>query len=331
MDGGPSGGNVVANLGAGRGGRGVVPGVGHRAPRGRDARRRRRGRIAGGDRTVGVDDPGRHGRRDSSADHPSSRRRTRRERRRRHRNRPHGGGARRPDRRPRAPSGAGQSVTAPLLLAIAGLAVLDSFNPATIVAVTLILLAAPRRPVLTALATVLGAALTVFGAGAALFLGAGAASGAVDGIVQGIRYVAFAAAGLVLILAGIRRFRTRPRTPIALPAWFTPWTALPFGALLTGADLPNAFPYFIAIERLLNAGVTTGAGLLILAGYAVIYCLPCLVLLTVGILSHRRTHALLSRITTRLGTGDVTASPVIAVALILLGGVVASLPFWALR
>ena len=222
-------------------------------------------------------------------------------------------------------------MNAPLLLAIAGLAVLDSFNPATIVAVTLILVAAPRSPGLTALVTVLGAALTVFGAGAALFLGAGAAAGAVDGIVQGIRYVAFAAAGLVLILAGIRRFRSRPRTPITLPAWFTPWTALPFGALLTGADLPNAFPYFIAIERLLDAGVTTGEGLLILAGYAVIYCLPCLVLLIVGLLARRRTHAWLSRITTRLGTGDVKASSFIAVALIVLGGFVASLPFWLLR
>jgi hypothetical protein len=222
-------------------------------------------------------------------------------------------------------------VTGPLLLAIAGLAVLDSFNPATIVAVTLILIAGPRRPGLTALVTVLGAALTVFGAGAALFLGAGAAAGAVDGIVQGIRYVAFAAAGFVLILSGIRRFRTRPRTPIALPVWFTPWTALPFGALLTGADLPNAFPYFIAIERLLDAGLTPGEGLLVLAGYAVIYCLPCLVLLAVGLLARRRTHAVLSRITTRLGTGDVAASPAIAVVLILLGGLVASLPFWLLR
>jgi hypothetical protein len=49
------------------------------------------------------------------------------------------------------------------------------------------------------------------------------------------------AAGLVLILTGVRRFRTRRRTAIALPAWFTLWTALPFGALLTGADLPPRF------------------------------------------------------------------------------------------
>lgn len=221
-------------------------------------------------------------------------------------------------------------MTAPLLLAIAGLAALDAFNPATILAVTLILLAAPRRPGLTALVTVLGAALTVLAAGAALFLGAGAAAGAVDGIVLGVRYLAFAAAGLALVVSGLRRFRTRPRVPIALPPWFTPWTALPFGALLTAADLPNAFPYFIAIERLIDARVEPLDGVLVLVGYAVVYCLPCLVLLAVGVLARRRTHALLTRITTRFGTGDVRPSAPAAVALVVLGCVVASLPFWAL-
>ena len=63
-----------------------------------------------------------------------------------------------------------------LLGAIAGLAALDAFNSATIVAVTLILLVAPSRPGLPAMVTILGAATTVFVAGAALFLGANAAA-----------------------------------------------------------------------------------------------------------------------------------------------------------
>lgn len=61
------------------------------------------------------------------------------------------------------------------------------------------------------------------------------------------------------------------------------------------------------------------------------YCLPCLVLFAVGIFARKRTHALLARVTARLGTGDLKASPATAVVLILLGGVVASLPFWELR
>lgn len=221
-------------------------------------------------------------------------------------------------------------MTAALLGTIAGLAAIDAFNPATMVAVILILLAAPERPGLTALVTVLGAATTVLVAGAALFLGAGAAAGAVDGIVIALRYVAFGAAGVALIISGTRRFTTRARKPIELPVWFTPWTAFPFGVLLTGADLPNAFPYFIAIERLIDAGTIPSQGLWVLAGYAVIYCLPCLLLLLVGLTSRSRTQAFLTRVTQRFGTGEVRASRAIAITLIVLGTGVGTLPFWAL-
>lgn len=115
-----------------------------------------------------------------------------------------------------------------------------------------------------------------------------------------------------------------------MPLRFSPWTALPFGALLTGADLPNAFPYFIAIERLVDSQVPSGQGLLVLAGYAVIYCLPCLVLLVIGLLARRRTRAFLERITRRLGTGEIARSVPIAIALVLVGVGVGTLPFWLL-
>lgn len=217
-----------------------------------------------------------------------------------------------------------------LVAGIAGLALIDSLNPATIVAVTLVLIAAPRRPALVASAAVLGAALTVFVVGAALFLTAGAAAGAVDGIVIGLRFLAFGAAGIALIVAGLRRLRERPRKAITLPAWFSPWTALPFGMLLTAADLPNAFPYFIAIERMVATDVTTGGGLAILAGYTVIYCLPCLILLVVGLVSGSRVRDRLQRLVDRLGTGTVKRSIPVAILLCVLGLAVASIPFWLL-
>ena len=218
-------------------------------------------------------------------------------------------------------------ITAGLLLAVAGLALLDSLNPATIVAVTLILLAAPKRAGLIALAAVTGAALTVFAVGATLFLSAGAAAGAVDGIVIGLRFLAFGAAGIALIVSGIRRFRDRDRKAIALPAWFTPTTALPFGVLLTAADLPNAFPYFITIERMVSAVVEPLVGLLIILGYTLIYCLPCLILLFVGTINRDRTKNWLGRIVAKIGTGIIRRSIPIAIATITAGMVVASIPF----
>lgn len=217
-----------------------------------------------------------------------------------------------------------------LIVGIAGLALLDSLNPATIVAVTLVLIAAPRRPALVAGSAVLGAALTVFVAGATLFLSAGAAAGAVEGIVVGLRFVAFGAAGIALVIAGIRRLRDRPRRAIELPSWFSPWTALPFGVLLTAADLPNAFPYFIAIERMVATDVPVGMGLATLAGYTVIYCLPCLILLAVGLAHGPRVRERLQRLVDRLGTGTATRSVPLAIMLTLIGAAVASVPFWLL-
>lgn len=219
-------------------------------------------------------------------------------------------------------------MSAALLFGIAGLALLDSLNPATIVAVTLILIAAPRRPGLVAGAAVLGAGLTVFAVGAALFLTAGAAAEAIDGIVIGLRLVAFGAGGIALIVAGVRRFRDRERRPIALPAWFSPWTAVPFGVVLTAADLPNAFPYFIAIERLVATGAGVWVGLAVIAGYTLIYCLPCLILLAVGLIARERVRARLESLVRKFGTGTIKKSIAIGIVLILCGAAVISVPFW---
>jgi len=221
-------------------------------------------------------------------------------------------------------------MTVDLALTILGLALLDSVNPATIVAVTLILLAAPRRAGLIALAAVAGSAITVFIVGAALFLSAGAAAGAVDGIINALRFLAFGAAGLALVISGLQRFKDRPRKAIMLPVWFTPTTAFPFGALLTAADLPNAFPYFIAIERMVASSIEPISGLLVILGYTLIYCLPCLVLLVVGTINRERTRAWLSRIVTRFATGTIERSIPIAMSLIIAGIAVGSIPFWPL-
>lgn len=218
-------------------------------------------------------------------------------------------------------------INAELLLSVAGLALLDSLNPATIITVTLILLAAPKRAGLIAISAVFGAALTVFAVGTLLFITAGAAAGAVDGIILGLRFLAFGAAGAALIISGIRRFRSRERKAISLPTWFSPWTAIPLGALLTAADLPNAFPYFITIERLVSNEVELNAGLLIILGYTLIYCLPCLVLLLIGTISRSATRSWLERLVQKFGSGTVKRSVPIAVLTIAAGIAVASIPF----
>ncbi|WP_166789752.1 GAP family protein [Cryobacterium fucosi] len=219
-------------------------------------------------------------------------------------------------------------MTPVLLAGVAGLALLDSLNPATILSITLILLAGLRRPVVSALAFVLGAFATVFTLGLAIFLSAGAAADVVSGGVVWLRRIAFGVAAVALLVAAFRRLRDRPREGVTLPRWFSPVTALPLGVMMTGADLPNAFPYFIAIERMINAEVPAATGALVLAGYALVYCLPCLVLLVLGILFRERVRLRLQVLVDRFSTGTVRRSAGAAVLLALAALGVASVAAW---
>lgn len=217
-------------------------------------------------------------------------------------------------------------LTAGLLAAIAGLAALDSLNPATIAGVTLILLAPLRRPGLTALAYVAGAYAVVLAVGTGLFLGSATLGDTVAGAATWVRRGALLLAALVLLVAAARRLRTRTRAAVVLPAWFGPWTAAPLGVLGTGADLPNAFPYLIAIERLSAADVAAGPGLLVLALYGLVYCLPCLLLLVAGLTWRHRVTDRLRRVHDRLGGERVRPRSVpAALGLLLLAAAVAVL------
>lgn len=192
-------------------------------------------------------------------------------------------------------------MTAALLAGIAGLALIDALNPATIAGVALLLLAPIPHPVRTAAGFVAGAYLTVFGLGALVYTGADAAAGAAGGGLVWVRRTAFTVAAVVLAIAGLRRFRSRIRPAVTLPGWVNPMTAAALGLFMTGADLPNAFPYFIAIERIVNADVGAMSALFVIGGYSLLYCLPCLLLLIAGVTHGDRVRRRLGNLYERLG------------------------------
>jgi cytochrome c biogenesis protein CcdA len=207
---------------------------------------------------------------------------------------------------------------------IAGLAALDSLNPATLVAITLILLSSRRRPLAEAIGFVIGAFTTVLLIGLALYVGAEAAASAIAGALTWLRRGAFGLAALVLFVSAVRSLRARRRATIGLPNWFTPVTAAGLGVMMTGADLPNAFPYFIAIERLLAADITTPTATLVLAAYALVYCLPCLVLLALGLNRGERVIGALRRLHERFGADTVIPPSRVRAAAFLLAGLTVS-------
>jgi cytochrome c biogenesis protein CcdA len=207
---------------------------------------------------------------------------------------------------------------------IAGLAALDSLNPATLVAITLILVSSRRRPLAEAIGFVIGAFTTVLLIGLALYVGAEAAASAIAGALTWLRRGAFGLAALVLFVSAVRSLRARRRATIGLPNWFTPVTAAGLGVMMTGADLPNAFPYFIAIERLLAADITTPTATLVLAAYALVYCLPCLVLLALGLNRGERFIGALRRLHERFGADTVIPPSRVRAAAFLLAGLTVS-------
>jgi hypothetical protein len=192
-------------------------------------------------------------------------------------------------------------VTAALLAGVAGLALLDALNPATIAGVALLLLAPMAHPVRAAAGFVAGAYLTVLGLGAVVYVGADAAADAAAGGLVWVRRIAFTMAAVALAVAGLRRLRPRIRPAVTVPGWVNPLSAAALGLVMTGADLPNAFPYFIAVERIVDADVGAARSLAIIAGYALVYCLPCLLLLIAGAARGDRVRRRLGRLYERLG------------------------------
>ena len=196
-----------------------------------------------------------------------------------------------------------------------GLALLDALNPATIACVALLLVAPSRRPLQTAAAFVLGAYLTVLGLGAAVHTGA-----AVLGDTSVVRRVGLSVAAALVLVAAVRRLHHRERAAVSLPGWIGPWSAVPLGVLVTGADLPNAFPYLVAIERLVAAQVPQGQALLVLAGYAAVYVLPCALLVLGATLTWSRVQPRLQALFERFGTArTVPASRPAAAGLAAVG------------
>ncbi|WP_035702463.1 GAP family protein, partial [Glycomyces tenuis] len=170
-----------------------------------------------------------------------------------------------------------------LLASLAGLAVLDSLNTSTMLAVAVIVLTA-RRPAATGWSYLAGAVLAFYLVAAALLLGAAAAEDALAEFTMWARRAIFAALALFLAWLGRRRLRTRPRrSAVRLPAWVNPWSAVGLGVLTTASDLPSAFPLFFAVSRLVDAPLGTAQNLSLLAGYAVVYALPTLGVLAAGL------------------------------------------------
>ncbi len=198
-----------------------------------------------------------------------------------------------------------------LIVTLIGLALLDSVNTSTLFLVMVILLTA-RQPVASGSAYAIGAAVMFFALALALYFGASAAESTIAGAASWIRRGTFALLAIFLFYLAYKRLSDRPRKPFVLPEWFGPLTAVPIGAAATIADLPNAFPLLIAIERLITFEISAAVAAVALAAYTAVYALPTVVLLVVGAVAGDRIRGAMHRITSRFFSGTAKRSLPIA-------------------
>ena len=199
-------------------------------------------------------------------------------------------------------------MTATLALTLVGLALIDSVNVSTLKTVAIILLVA-RRPTATGWMYAIGALVSFMALAFALYFGAQAASEVVAEFSLWVRRIIYVVLAVAFVVFGVRKLKTRQRGGIPkLPAWINPYTGILLGALATVADIFNAFPLFLALDRIVEVDVSAGTAVLTLVVYSLIYILPTFALLGLGLIYRKRVVVKLEQFLGRFIGGESKAS-----------------------
>jgi cytochrome c biogenesis protein CcdA len=209
-------------------------------------------------------------------------------------------------------------MTLTLLAGLLGIALVDSLNPSALVVTTLLLSGA--NPYRRSLAYIAGIALTYYAVGVAVLLGAGdVLTSAVDGLRRpAVGFGVELALGVVLVVVGLRRRspprdRTGPRVRgTSAPAAFLT------GMTVTAVESTTALPYIGALTALARSDVSSGATLLVLALYNIVFVLPPLALVLVQALRPGEVQAVVERVRNRIRSLDTRLTRALLLVLGLL-------------
>ncbi|MFN8378565.1 MAG: GAP family protein [Anaerolineae bacterium] len=210
-----------------------------------------------------------------------------------------------------------------LLLVLLPIAVVDSFNP-TATAMIVLLLAMPK-PVARVSAAIAGFGLAYFAFGVLVVLGASSLIAQVSAWFASpppLYYLFQLVLGLALLAFAVRQFRARSdggeQVEVPSTRWLgSPVVAFGLGAALNISELPTAFPYLAALERVTLSGVGVAGVVLALAAYAFIFVLPLLIILLLYVRLRERAAPIIERINESVRRGS---RPLIIGLSFLLGG-----------
>jgi cytochrome c biogenesis protein CcdA len=183
-----------------------------------------------------------------------------------------------------------------LLISVIALAALDSLNPFLFVA-QFFLITTPN-PVPRLFSYIMGILVVNF-TGGVLILGGSQTliAGLIDNLSNNVIYGAQLLLGLAILIFGIWYKADSDSSELKKPRSLSPTHTFILGAVVMLDEITTAFPYFIAIERVTHAKLSTVYELLLLGLYNLVFSLPLFAFVGLFVIYRKRFVSQLSWIT----------------------------------
>lgn len=185
-------------------------------------------------------------------------------------------------------------MTLPLILSLAGLGLVDSFNPSLFIA-QFFLLTTPR-PTARVLAYIAGGVLAYFVGGVVILSGLSVVITRVMTSIQpNVGYALVIALGIALLAFGVV-VKAPKAEAVKQPRSLAPLHTFFLGVVVIGNEVTTALPYFAALERIAQAELDAPSSLIALLIYNGVFALPLLAFLGAFLIFRERVVPRLERI-----------------------------------
>ncbi|MGL4608923.1 MAG: GAP family protein [Trueperaceae bacterium] len=184
-----------------------------------------------------------------------------------------------------------------ILIAITLLGLLDSLNPATIIAMVFLLSTANPSP--RTISFLLGVGITYFVCGLLVHFGLSSVFDYVQTFLASTwGYVSRAVLGVGLVGASLWLYYKKSESSTKTPTAIHPLATFFFGVTSTISDMPTAFPYLVALERISTINPDFITTFILLLYYNILYALPALILLFSYLIAKKHATTIIDNIKT---------------------------------
>jgi cytochrome c biogenesis protein CcdA len=202
-----------------------------------------------------------------------------------------------------------------LIITLTLLGLLDSLNPATIIAMVFLL--STINPLPRTVSFLLGVGVTYFICGLLVHLGLSSVFDYVQNFLASTwGYIVRAILGIVLVITSLWLYYKKSETSTKTPTAIHPAATFIFGVTSTISDMPTAFPYLVALERISTINPDFITTFILLLYYNILYALPALILLFSYLIAKRHAATIIDNIKLFF---QRWMKPVIVVALSIFG------------